>query len=195
MWVFNGASANFPAGVFSRIEKAEQWIAKDRLTGTLTRYPLDEGAYDRSIANALFTPSKPQHSTAEFIGEFSGGQTHFHYEDGNRQTRRCLCSKWRYLLTPSAENLREGCISANDSQTVNNSANAVQISTKSSTESLVRPAEPVTGSRGCRPLRRIPPSRVPSDGRSPVYAAPGPAAHQRSLRTRSEKRHFRSALG
>ena len=40
VWVFNGARSNFPGAVFTSLERAETWIKGNRLTGTLTRYPL-----------------------------------------------------------------------------------------------------------------------------------------------------------
>jgi hypothetical protein len=36
VWVFNGAHASFPAGVFGTQERAEEWIRKNARTGTLT---------------------------------------------------------------------------------------------------------------------------------------------------------------
>ena len=85
VWVFNGIGGQFPAGVFSDLEKAEARIAKHRLNGTATLYHVDHGAYDWSIENGYFTPSKPHHNQPEFKGSFAGGQQHHHYEDGRRQ--------------------------------------------------------------------------------------------------------------
>jgi hypothetical protein len=85
VWVFNGSGGQFPAGVFSDLERAEAWIGKHRLSGTVTLYHVDYGAYDWSVANGLFTPTKAQHSTPEFIGRFAGGQQHYHYENGQRE--------------------------------------------------------------------------------------------------------------
>lgn len=85
VWVFNGVGGQFPAGVFSDLQKAEAWIARHRLSGTVTLYHVDRGVYDWSIENGLFTPKKPHHSTPEFIGRFAGGQEHHHYENGLRQ--------------------------------------------------------------------------------------------------------------
>jgi hypothetical protein len=82
VWVFNGIRASLPSGVFSSRERAESWIRERRLTGLLTMYRLDVGAYDWATTNGRFTPKKPEQSTPEFIGRFSGGDTHFHYEDG-----------------------------------------------------------------------------------------------------------------
>jgi hypothetical protein len=45
-------------------------------------YRLDVGAYDWATRHGLFTPKKPEHSRAEFIGRFSGGDVHCHYENG-----------------------------------------------------------------------------------------------------------------
>ena len=36
--------------------------------------------YDWAIANGDFKPSKPNHETIEFIGRFSDGDVHHHYE-------------------------------------------------------------------------------------------------------------------
>ena len=84
LWVFNGAGGRFPAGVFTAKELAERWIATHRLSGTLTAYPLDVGAYDWAVEAGLFTPKRDEHSSPEFIGTFtSASQEHFHYENGS----------------------------------------------------------------------------------------------------------------
>jgi hypothetical protein len=90
VWVFTGerskpeSSALFPGGVFSNLQLAEAWIAKHQLSGVLTMYRLDVGAYDWAVENGSFKPKKPHHFTPEFIGRFAGGETHFHYEVGIR---------------------------------------------------------------------------------------------------------------
>lgn len=88
VWVFTGSQEShksaFPSGVFSTQEAAEDWIARHGLTGTLTMYRLDVGAYEWAIENGQFRPTKPHHSTPEFISNFSGGEIHFHYEAGKR---------------------------------------------------------------------------------------------------------------
>lgn len=82
VWVFNGARANFPSGVFTSKEVAERWILKNNLVGTLTRYPLDSSAYDYAIANGWFQPKEPRHSEPEFIQRFTSAcQEHHHYEN------------------------------------------------------------------------------------------------------------------
>lgn len=91
VWIFNGSgSRRFPGGVFSTLEKAEQWIVKNRLTGVLTAYPLDEGCLDWAVAHNCTGLSKDKWpsklSDPEFIGSFStASQEHFHYEAGHRQ--------------------------------------------------------------------------------------------------------------
>ena len=64
VWVFNGSGSHFPSGVFTTAEKAEAWILKRSLSGTLTLYHVDEGAYDWSIRNALFTQHANQRDMA-----------------------------------------------------------------------------------------------------------------------------------
>lgn len=83
VWVFNGARANFPSGVFTTKELATAWIAKHKLSGTLTRYPLDQGVYEWALERGYFKPKRDDQKTAEFIGRFSAAhQEHYHYEDG-----------------------------------------------------------------------------------------------------------------
>ncbi|MFN3166673.1 MAG: hypothetical protein ACE37H_06370 [Phycisphaeraceae bacterium] len=82
VWVFNGENSNFPSGVFSTREKAEAWISSHGLSGCLTLYPLDQGAYDWSIERGLFSPQNDHQESAGFIARFSGGSEHYHYDNG-----------------------------------------------------------------------------------------------------------------
>ncbi len=85
VWVFNGIQSPFPSGVFSRAELADEWIGRNRLTGTLSEYPVDIGMYDYAISMCHFEPRKPEHTTPLFIGKFSGGGIgHIHYKDGKK---------------------------------------------------------------------------------------------------------------
>lgn len=87
VWVFNGAGARFASGVFSDLSMAEEWIAKHSLTGILTAYPVDTGAFDWAIAHGHFKPKPGKNLDAKFIGGFtSGAQEHFHYEQGARES-------------------------------------------------------------------------------------------------------------
>ena len=71
VWIFTGPRAQFPAGVFSQREKAEQWIHQHKLTGTLTVYPMDAGVYDWAISTGLFAATREDQRTPEFIQRFS----------------------------------------------------------------------------------------------------------------------------
>jgi hypothetical protein len=84
VWVFNGGvKSTFSGGVFSKKELAEDWIKKNALTGTLTRYALDMGVYEWAISNGAFNPKRDNQKTPSFIGRFSSAsQEHYHYEDG-----------------------------------------------------------------------------------------------------------------
>jgi hypothetical protein len=83
VWVFNGSSSRFPSGIFSSKARAESWILTNRLSGILTRYPLDEGVLDWAIKQGLFSPKKSSEREPAFIQKFtSGSQEHYHYEDG-----------------------------------------------------------------------------------------------------------------
>lgn len=93
VWVFTGVRSSpsnttpiFPGGVFSSLDIAEGWIKRHSLSGTVTLYRVDIGAYDWAVSNGYFKPSKPHHGTPEFIGRFAGGDIHHHYESGARIT-------------------------------------------------------------------------------------------------------------
>ena len=83
VWVFNGAGGNFPSAVFTTRERAEEWIVKHRLTGCITKYPLDIGIYEWAIEAGTFKAKRPDQSEPQFIGRFSSAYLeHYHYEDG-----------------------------------------------------------------------------------------------------------------
>jgi hypothetical protein len=84
VWVFNGAGGRFPGGIFTSRELAEEWIRARRLTGVLTKYPLDEGCFDWAVRNDLISRRAREHGgEAAFVGSFSSAsQEHIHYEDG-----------------------------------------------------------------------------------------------------------------
>lgn len=85
IWIFNGATSRFASAVFENVEEAEKWIAKYKVTGVLTNYPINISVYDWAIQKGYFTPKKEEHISSEFIGKFSSAsQDHFHYEDGIR---------------------------------------------------------------------------------------------------------------
>ena len=87
VWVFNGVGATFPAAIFSDREKAEAWIARHGLSGTLTRYPIDEPIYEWAIVRGFFKPTREDQSGAAFIQRFSSAsQEHYHYEAGGEPT-------------------------------------------------------------------------------------------------------------
>lgn len=83
VWVFLGEESRWPSAVFSSRELAERWVGERRLTGMLTRYPVDVGVYDWAVAEGLFRPSKPAHTSTTFIAGFTTAhQDHVHFVDG-----------------------------------------------------------------------------------------------------------------
>jgi hypothetical protein len=84
VWVFSGAGGQFLSAVFATVGKAEEWIAKHKLSGVLTWYPLDTGAYEWVIGKGYWCPKKDEQKTPEFIQRFSSTYTgHYHYENGS----------------------------------------------------------------------------------------------------------------
>jgi hypothetical protein len=85
VWVFNGSGGQFPSAVFSTIELADTWVAKHRLSGVLTWYPLDIGVYEWVIGKEYWQPRSENQRSSEFIQRFSSAYTgHYHYENGSR---------------------------------------------------------------------------------------------------------------
>ncbi|SDT86818.1 DUF7710 domain-containing protein [Pseudomonas orientalis] len=83
VWVFNGAMARFPSALFTSLEDAKAWIKHNKLTGVLTKYPVDIGVYDWAIKNSFFRPTEAKHSESSFIGNFTcASMDHLHFEDG-----------------------------------------------------------------------------------------------------------------
>lgn len=88
IWVFNGGS-QFPGGLFTTVDKAEAWIARHKLSGVLTKYPLDEGCFDWAVRTGCHgmrdTTLSRNREDPRFIGGFSSAsQDHIHYEAGQR---------------------------------------------------------------------------------------------------------------
>jgi hypothetical protein len=84
IWIFTGVKAQFPSGVFTERAKAEDWIRRHGLNGTLTAYPVDIGTYDWAVSAGHFSPKRDDQRSAEFIQRFSSAtQEHYHYEHGN----------------------------------------------------------------------------------------------------------------
>jgi len=87
IWIFKGVQRypGFPSGIFLSLGSAEQWIKKYKLTGTLTKYPVETGIYDWAIEQGYFIPQKDEHRQASFIANFSSAsQEHYHYDEGRR---------------------------------------------------------------------------------------------------------------
>lgn len=84
-WLFNGEMGRFASAVFTELTLAEDWIKSNRLTGVLTRYPINIGVYDWAVKEELFSIKAEEHTSPLFIGKFtSAGQEHYHYENGER---------------------------------------------------------------------------------------------------------------
>jgi hypothetical protein len=83
VWVFVGNRARFPSAVFAKKADADRWIRSRRVSGTLTRYPLDTAIYDWAVGRRIFTPKGPRQATPDFVARFtSAAQKHFHYDAG-----------------------------------------------------------------------------------------------------------------
>ncbi len=85
VWVFNGNQGNygFPSAVFSTKEFGENWIKNNKLSGTLSRYPIDIPLYEWAISNDYIKPMKEININPNTIANFTSSHIeHYHYEDG-----------------------------------------------------------------------------------------------------------------
>lgn len=83
MYVFIGEGSNFPAGIFTTLENAKEWIEKYSLNGILNKYPIDIGIYDWAIKEDFFTVKNEHQKQSKFIQRFTcASMEHFHFEDG-----------------------------------------------------------------------------------------------------------------
>jgi hypothetical protein len=83
VWVFNGAGAKVPSGVFAGKSEAIAWISKHKLTGLLTKYPMNVGLYDWALEMKYFEPRRDDQKTPDFIARFTcASLEHYHCEDG-----------------------------------------------------------------------------------------------------------------
>src|SRR5688572_24367025 len=88
VWIFNGPRGHFPGGVFTSVKLAEAWIRANRLTGCLTRYPVNTGSYDWAVEQGLVNEKLAARAAADpdFIGSFSSASfEHRHYEAGRSE--------------------------------------------------------------------------------------------------------------
>ncbi|WP_027188389.1 DUF7710 domain-containing protein [Desulfovibrio cuneatus] len=83
VWVFTAPGGQFPGGVFHSKTAAEVWIKKYNLTGTLTKYPVNIGAFDFAVEKGWYKPKEGKYSS-DFIAKFScASMEHYHFEDGD----------------------------------------------------------------------------------------------------------------
>ena len=85
VWIFHGKSANFSSAVFDSKDLAEDWIVRAKVSGVLTRMPVNVSIYDWVVEHKYFSPKYPSQKSPEFIQCFSSAYLeHFHYESGVR---------------------------------------------------------------------------------------------------------------
>jgi hypothetical protein len=83
VYIFNGNSSIFPAGVFQNKELAISWIKDNLLSGVLNQYPLNVSLYDWAIAENLFTIKNENQKKPGFIEKFTCASIeHWHFENG-----------------------------------------------------------------------------------------------------------------
>lgn len=83
MYVFIGEGSNFPAGIFTTLDNAKEWIEKYSLSGILNKFPIDMGIYDWAVKEDLFSIKRQYQKESAFIQTFTcASMEHFHFENG-----------------------------------------------------------------------------------------------------------------
>ena len=86
-WIFQGNNTNFPVAVFSSKAKATIWIDSNKVSGILTKYPVDISVYDWAIENKFFTTKTEFKQTPEFKQKFTTAHIeHYHFKDGKEES-------------------------------------------------------------------------------------------------------------
>ncbi len=87
VWIFSAEGSQFPGGVFTTLDLAEAWVLGHKLSGVLTRYPIDIGVWDWAILRSHFSPRSEKHSEPDFVGRFTAATLeHYHFESGKKLT-------------------------------------------------------------------------------------------------------------
>ncbi len=90
VWVFHAHGSHYAGGVWPDVASAERCIAKHRLTGVLTAYPLGECCFDWAVRKRCTGMKvgilEEKSRDPAFIGSFTcPAQEHVSYEDGKRK--------------------------------------------------------------------------------------------------------------
>ncbi len=90
IWVFNGARSRHSGGIFENLDMAEEWIKNNRLSGMLTKYPINKGVFEWADENDLIRMREgkleEKRKDPIFIGGFTtAAMEHYHYEEGEKQ--------------------------------------------------------------------------------------------------------------
>lgn len=83
VWIFHGDKASLAAAVFSSRPRAEEWISQNRLSGLLTRYPLNISILDWAWEKQFISSQVLESFSGKRAGEFTcAALQHIHFEDG-----------------------------------------------------------------------------------------------------------------
>jgi hypothetical protein len=83
MYVFTGNKSIFPVGIFNEFELASQNIEKYKLSGILTKYPININLYEWALDNNFLEIKNESQKNPKFIEQFSCASTeHYHFEEG-----------------------------------------------------------------------------------------------------------------
>lgn len=95
VWVFQCKSAE--AGVFTEFRLAALWARQHKVSGLLTRFPLNQGIYDWAVENDYLTEKQIGHGRE---GLYLGTFKHFHFENGE-------CLNWPEYFDLDEKTARE----------------------------------------------------------------------------------------
>ena len=84
IWSFHGDGAMLCTAVFTDFEQADKWIREYKLSGVLTKMPVNQSIYHWATETGMFRPKSDLQQTPQFIQRFTSAYLeHYHYENGN----------------------------------------------------------------------------------------------------------------
>lgn len=82
MYVFHGHGSRYANAVFSSVEQAKEWARRWRLTGLLTRYEVDDPAFDRLQKAGRLPANVVDDPSPWRVQVFCEGGWHEHFVEG-----------------------------------------------------------------------------------------------------------------
>jgi hypothetical protein len=84
VWIFQATECPYPVACFTEKEKADSWVEKNNLRGTLTKMPFNISIFDWATQSGHYFPRPEELANTSIQGTFSSAYLkHEHFGDPN----------------------------------------------------------------------------------------------------------------